>query len=205
MRDSEVRRAVAAALDAWDRRNNPCSSIELRLAEHTTDNEVLEDGVMSLSFREERWSRNGRAEVFARYQPNAVALTTLFAKPGPSKSVAIIAESDIELNGVDYFFRSDGRAGQSRNSRTVDLQTVLMHEIGHILGMGHNCAMSEQERKLMGKQGQNLPLCSSAGPSVRGAVMFPIESLAVSPILRRLSADDRRALCALYPARRPPM
>jgi hypothetical protein len=51
LRDSEVRRAVAAALDAWDRRNNPCSSIELRLAEHTTDNEVLEDGLMSLSFR----------------------------------------------------------------------------------------------------------------------------------------------------------
>lgn len=28
----EVRRAVAAALAVWDRRNNPCSAVELRLA-----------------------------------------------------------------------------------------------------------------------------------------------------------------------------
>jgi hypothetical protein len=55
--EPEVRRAVAAALALWDRRNNPCSSVELRLAEGTTDNEVVEDGISSTSFREERWSR----------------------------------------------------------------------------------------------------------------------------------------------------
>jgi hypothetical protein len=55
LRESEVRQAVAAALAVWDRRNNPCSNVELRLAEATTDNEVVEDGVSSISFREGWW------------------------------------------------------------------------------------------------------------------------------------------------------
>jgi hypothetical protein len=199
--ESEVRRAVAAALAVWDHRNNPCSRVELRLAEVTTDNEVVEDGVSSLSFREERWSRNGRAEVLARYPANMLALTSLYAKPRPGKpTVAEIVEADIELNAVDFRFSTDGKVSQSV-SRTRDLQTVLIHEIGHILGLGHNCAMTERERRLVDYLGRRLPLCSAAGPALRSAAMFPVESLATAPILRDLSPDDRKALCAMYPAR----
>jgi hypothetical protein len=199
--ESEVRRAVAAALAVWDHRNNPCSRVELRLAEVTTDNEVVEDGVSSLSFREERWSRNGRAEVLARYPANMLALTSLYAKPRPGKpTVAEIVEADIELNAVDFRFSTDGKVSQSV-SRTRDLQTVLIHEIGHILGLGHNCAMTERERRLVDYLGRRLPLCSAAGPALRSAAMFPVESLATAPILRDLPPDDRKALCAMYPAR----
>jgi len=151
--EAEVRRAVAEALAVWDHRNNPCSGVELRLAEGTTDNEVVEDGVSSLSFREERWSRNGRAEVLARYPANMLALTSLYAKPRPGQPmVAEIGEADIELNAVDFRFSTDGRVSQSV-SRTRDLQTVLIHEIGHILGLGHNCAMTERERRFVDNQG----------------------------------------------------
>jgi len=199
--ESEVRRAVAAALAVWDHRNNPCSRVQLRLAEGTTDNEVVEDGVSSLSFREERWSRNGRAEVLARYPANMLALTSLYAKPRPGKpTVAEIVEADIELNAVDFRFSTDGKVSQSV-SRTRDLQTVLIHEIGHILGLGHNCAMTARERRLVDYLGHRLPLCSAAGPALRSAAMFPVESLATAPILRDLSPDDRKALCAMYPVR----
>ena len=76
--ESEVRRAVAAALAVWDHRNNPCSRVELRLAEGTTDNEVVEDGVSSISFREARWSRNGVADIVGRHPANMVALTSFW-------------------------------------------------------------------------------------------------------------------------------
>jgi hypothetical protein len=201
LREAEVRRAVAAALAVWDHCNNPCSRVELRLAEGTTDNEVVEDGVSSLSFREERWSRNGRAEVLARYPASMLALTSLYAKPRPGQSmVAEIGEADIELNAVDFRFSTDGRVSQSA-SRTRDLETVLIHEIGHILGLGHNCAMTERERRFVDHLGHRLPLCSAASPVLRSAAMFPVESLATAPILRDLSPDDRKALCALYPVR----
>ena len=203
--ESEVRQAVAAALAVWDRGNNPCSSVELRLADGTTDNEVVEDGTSSVSFREERWSRNGAADALARYSANTVALTSLYAKPRPGKpTIAEVSEADIELNAVDFRFTTDGKAVKNTASRTRDLQTVLVHEIGHILGLGHNCAMVESERRSVDHLGHRIPLCSAAGNSLRGAAMFPIESLATLPLLRGLSPDDRKALCALYPVRGSP-
>ena len=107
-----------------------------------------------------------------------------------------------DANATDSF-GADGRVSQSA-SRPRDLQTVLIHEIGHILGLGHNCAMTERERRSVDHLRHRLPLCTAAGPALRNAAMFPVESLATTPILRDLSPDDRKALCALYPVRVSP-
>lgn len=79
-----------------------------------------------------------------------------------------------------------------------------MHEIGHILGLGHNCAMAENERRSVDRLDRRIPVCSAAVPSLRSAAMFPVESLATAPLLRDLSPDDRKGLCALYPVRASP-
>jgi hypothetical protein len=198
----EVRRAVVAALAVWDRQSNPCSTVRLRLAEGTTANEVVEDGTSSLSFREERWSRNGDPGVFARYPPNVLARTSLYAKPRPGNpKVAEIVEADIELNAVDFRFTVDGNSSRSPASRTRDLETVLVHEIGHILGLAHNCAMTDAELALKDRRGHVLPPCRAASESLRRSVMFPVGALALTPLLRDLSSDDREALCSLYPRR----
>ncbi|KAB1205330.1 Metalloendoproteinase 1 [Morella rubra] len=55
---------------------------------------------------------------------------------------------------------------------TIDLETVALHEIGHLLGLGHS--------------------------SVEGAIMFPGIS---SEVTKGLHADDIRGIKTLYNAR----
>lgn len=91
-----------------------------------------------------------------------------------------IIESDVELNDVHFAFTT--RAGDSSGTgngqlsrvnsegkRTVFIENVLTHELGHSLGLGHSGAMQ--------------------------AAMLPFEA----PSQFRLSCDDRIAIQAAYP------
>jgi len=151
--EAEVRRAVAEALAVWDHRNNPCSGVELRWPRAQQTMKWSRMGCQASRFARSAGAATAGAEVLARYPANMLALTSLYAKPRPGQPmVAEIGEADIELNAVDFRFSTDGRVSQSV-SRTRDLQTVLIHEIGHILGLGHNCAMTERERRFVDNQG----------------------------------------------------
>jgi len=80
-----------------------------------------------------------------------------------------IVEADIHLNAKDFAFAVGAVPGK------IDLQSILIHELGHVLGIGH----SSDPRATM-----------NAGlPSGIAA--------------RSLEKDDREAVCALYPAATP--
>lgn len=80
-----------------------------------------------------------------------------------------IVEADIHLNAKDFTFAVGAAPGK------IDLQALLVHELGHVLGIGH----SDDTRATM-----------NAGlPSGIAA--------------RSLESDDRSAVCALYPATTP--
>jgi len=84
---------------------------------------------------------------------------------------------------------------------SVSLTAVLVHELGHVLGLGHKCAATSKEEGNRDHRGRKIPRCSEAGARERESIMFPIESLALRPIAGRLSRDERDGLCALYPSR----
>ncbi|HYE88587.1 MAG TPA: carboxypeptidase-like regulatory domain-containing protein [Vicinamibacterales bacterium] len=94
-----------------------------------------------------------------------------------------IFEADVFLNtSFAFSVAAGGQEGR------VDLESIVLHELGHLLGLGHS-AIGETERTATGTR-------RVLG---HGAVMFPI-SLSVGTVAdRALQADDVAGLSDLYP------
>lgn len=94
-----------------------------------------------------------------------------------------IYEADIFINTRFAFSVAPG--GQEGR---VDLESVALHELGHLLGLGHS-AIGETERTGVGAR----------RVTGSGAVMFPIALSAGAVADRVLQADDVAGLSDLYP------
>jgi len=99
------------------------------------------------------------------HEPGDAAYTTVHSDP----RTGAIAGARIELNPA-VSFADDGAADR------VDLQALLVHELGHVWGFGHS--------------------------RIRGATLFA-GIRAGSIHKRRLQPDDVAGLCAVYPAAWP--
>ena len=92
---------------------------------------------------------------------------------------------------ADIFFNSRFAFSVAPNGQPerVDLESVVLHELGHLLGLGHS-AIGETERSASG----NRRVIGT------GAVMFPIALAAGATADRVLQADDIAGISDLYPA-----
>jgi hypothetical protein len=97
-------------------------------------------------FKDGRWPNN--------YGPSVMALTTIChipAKPYPTYYMAIM-----EINYQSFFVQG---------TRIPDLQTIVLHELGHLHGLGHSCEVVSKP---------NVPNCAdpNLNPDYFAALMY---------------------------------
>lgn len=168
--------AVRAATEAWSADLVPCTALRLLLSTSPLPSaDAVFDRRNSVTFRRTEWRRepcdDGGGGCVA-YDPNAMAVTTIFALANSGE----ILDADIEINAVSTLWtdvaRDGAGAGIATSRGPADVQNVLTHELGHLIGLDHS------------------PLPESA----MFATGAPGETKK-----RHLAHDDVDALCDVYP------
>jgi hypothetical protein len=201
MSASEYFSAGQQAASAWSQESLPCTEVKLAvndIAQPSSDAVVGLDLKNVIVFRQDIWCEHplpsdGTSPTC--YPPSALAVTTVFK----STSTGEIVDADLEINAVSFFWADLVSHPEQADGHTADFQNTVTHELGHVLGLDHNCANTQP--LLKDNTGNDEPSCSGLNvpASVTEATMYPVVPL--SDTLRRtLAADDEQAMCDIYPA-----
>lgn len=178
--------ATAAAASAWNVAAANCGGgfrFDVQKAQ-ASGLGVANDAVNAVLFRTNNYCA-GRSDC----DPASPAITWFYDvdRTGAGDDGRVL-ETDTEIKGVN------GAPG------VMDLETVLTHELGHVLGLDHNCYESGFGLpRPIDNQGNPLPDCGDTAPaSVKASVMYPQSGL--GRVQRTLSDDDIRGVCSIYPS-----
>ncbi len=198
-----VRAAVTGAARAWSADSNPCTSLTIALTfAGGPGPQSGNDGVNVIGARTEAWCPDGTDAGTAVNAdagptcnaPSASAATTVFAA-----SDGRIVDGDTQLNTLTIAWAALAAQGSPPDKQ--DLQSVLTHEIGHLIGLDHPCWSGIGEHAI-DDAGNEVPSCYQAPAAITGDTMYPtIDPGDLSK--RTLSPEALRAVCALYPANQP--
>lgn len=158
----DIEEASARAFSAWSMQ--PCTDmlfyyqgiVATRDSNMTTD---TVNHMNTIMFRYDDWDDTECLD--------AIACTTVVTR----RAAGEILDADIDLNLAEHEFVLEPIGG----SQAFDLQSVLTHEIGHLLGFNHT------------------------QPDHPEAVMWPYASWGDEATRRELAEDDINTLCETYP------
>lgn len=193
---AEVLAALQASAEAWTQVAGSYLRFVMEPAASGKVAQFIESGKNEnvLVFVESGWA----------HDPQAAALTTLtyLASSNPATDGRLV-DTDVEVN-VDHFsFTTSGEPNRH------DLQNVMTHELGHVVGLDHTCDDGVVTPTPTDHLGNPIPSCKTREEIDRlpAAITDPTLFNYAAPEeidKRTLEPDDQAGIVAIYPAAEDP-
>jgi hypothetical protein len=206
--------AVTVAAASWSATKLACTQLELSVSTTNEASGPVEfDYRNRITFRRETWCKEPQKPGEPCYDPQALAITSVFART----SDGTILDADMEVNAKNFIWGDLVSAGTSAPaSGSQDIQNAVTHELGHLIGLDHTCYAPNGRPRPKDNLGQEIPDCNCFGPNGRpptnpdarckGATARVGEATMFVSVTRGdtsrrdLNEDDALAACEIYPA-----
>lgn len=163
--------ATRNAVRAW---TEECSGMHIEVRSSRQRASIARDGINAVALREDSWCPQRRDTRGDCYEPRLEALTHVYK--GMVGNEALIGEADIEVNAVDHSLSPEA------------LEALLVHEVGHLLGLRHACTtalFALREDSSLKQCDAELQLTMHPDPKTRRGMRAP-------------AAGERRFVCDVY-------
>ena len=144
----------------------------------------VRDGFSTVVLRRRRWCPESAPDDGECYDKDRAGFTTLYPNDVEGRRYADLREADMEINGADFAWSLEGEKAD-----TSSLRALVVHELGHVLGLDHPCEASARPG------GAKQP-CDSL--PLRASIMYPLPIEAGRAAVLEPGRDERDTLCALY-------
>lgn len=170
--DPATARVIDTAFATWTNAALGCGQLAVTSTRRPNPASAR-DELSTVRIRTERWCNPGTPiEAEVCYPKEASAITRLLFIDDPNDpDDGKIIDADVELNGVDYVLLAPGAIAPATTKPVLDLQAVVTHEAGHVLGLAHDCGTGN-EAWPADEAGTAVPSCMDASPEVRAATMY---------------------------------
>jgi hypothetical protein len=156
--------ALGRAAGVWNDALRDCGAPRLSIAEAPLEGgRAVQDARSLVSVRDGSWCPEHARDLDECHDPQLAAITHLYPRtvPGGARD-GEVAEADVVINGAHFRWSARGDPPS-----TSSLEALLVHELGHVLGLDHPTWDAESAPSVMDSDSMKRAHPEAARPSRR--------------------------------------